>query len=192
MKSKRILIVIQGFIIILFFLCSCTSTRYITQTKRSGIEQLLVTKAVDRAVAKIDNLHISGSRVFIEIASLASDEEAYLKKALTHWFLENGAIVVDDKNEADLIASVLVKCLSTDKFDTGLGIPSIPIPLTGVVTPKIDIFGMNRQKGYNEMEITIYSEKTGKFEQKTDSLIGKTRFDIFTILLIPISSNNIY
>ncbi|KPJ64292.1 MAG: hypothetical protein AMJ45_06095 [Syntrophobacter sp. DG_60] len=192
MKIQRVLIVIQSLIFILFFLSSCTSTRYITHTKRSGVEQLLVTKAIDRAVAKIDNLHISGSRIFFEIASLAPEEEAYLKKALTHWFLENGAIMVDDRNEADLIASVLVKCVSTDRFEAGFGIPSIPIPLAGVVTPKIDIFGIKRQKGYSEMEIAIYSSGTGKFKQKTDSLIGKARFDTYTILLIPVPSNNIY
>ena len=190
MKIKGVSII--SFIIIFSFLSSCTSTRYITQTKRSGVEQLLITRAIDRSLAKIDNLHVNGSRVFVDITSLAPDEAVYLKGALTQWFLENGATVVDKRGKADLIASVLVKCVGTDRIEAGLSIPSLPVPFTGIFTPKVNILTIDRQKGYSEMDIIIYSAKTGKFKQKVDSLIGKARFDIFTILLIPVPSSNIY
>lgn len=160
-----LLITIQSLIAILFFLSSCTSTRYVTQTKRSGIEQLLVTKAIDRAIAKIDNLHINGCRVFFEIASLAKDQEAYLKKALTHWFLENGAIVVDERNQADLIASVLVKCAGTDRFEAGLAIPSLPVPFTSILTPKINILTLIGKRGAMRWRLLFIHQKQGNFKK---------------------------
>lgn len=174
------------------FPSSCTTTGYLTQTKRSVVEQLLLTKSVDKAIAKIDNLEIEGSKIYIEISSLAVEEETYLKKAVSIWCLEKGAVVVEEKDKADYIASVLVKSLATDRFKTALGVPSLPVPFTGVSTPEIDILGRDRQRGYTEMEIILYSAATGQFSQKTKPVIGKTHFTTYTVLLIPIKRNNIF
>ncbi|KPJ64466.1 MAG: hypothetical protein AMJ45_05670 [Syntrophobacter sp. DG_60] len=179
--------------ILVIFLPSCSTTRYITETKRSAIEQLLLTKSVERAIGDVFWVEIKGSKIYIETASLATEEENYLKKAVSLWCLEKGAVVVEDKNKADYIASVLVKSLGTDRIDTVyLGIPSLPVPLTGISTPEIDILGSRRQKGYTELEIILYSASTGQFVQKTKPLIGKTHFSTYKIFLIPIRRNNIF
>lgn len=179
--------------VLTIFLPSCSTTRYITETKRSAIEQLLLTKSVDKAMGDVFWVEIKDSKIYIETTSLATEEENYLKKAVSLWCLEKGAVVVEDKSKADYIASVLVKSLGTDRINTVyLGIPSLPVPLTGISTPEIDILGSRRQKGYTELEIILYSSSTGQFVQKTKPLIGKTHFSTYKIFLIPIRRNNIF
>lgn len=191
-KCLRCLKVVIPIFILATCMSSCTTTRYITQTRRSVVEQLLLTKSVEQALAKIDGLEIEGSKIYVETTSLATEEETYLKKALSLWCVENGAVVVEEKERADYIASVLAKSLATDRFKTAFGIPSLPVPLTGVFTPEIDILGRDRQKGYTEIEITLHSASTGQFGQKTEPLIGEAHFTTYTIFFIPINRNNIF
>ena len=176
-----------------FFLSACSTTRYITQTKRSVIEQLLLTKSIDKAIAKIDSLGIPGSKVYIEIVSLAPAEENYLRKQVSLWFLQNKAVVVETKDKADYIASILVKSVGTDKIDTNyLGIPSLPVPFVGIFTPEVEILTTKHQKGYTEMQITLCYASTGEFIYKTKPLIGKTHFSTYKIFLIPIRQDDIF
>ncbi len=184
----KIVILILG-----FFLSACSTTRYITQTKRSVIEQLLLTKSIDKAVAKIDSLKIQGSKVYIEIVSLAPAEENYLRKAVSLWFLQNKAVVVETKDKADYIASIVVKSVGTDTIDTNyLGIPSLPVPLVGILTPEVEILASKHQKGYTEMQIALCDASTGEFIYKTKPLIGQTHFSTYKIFLIPIRQNDIF
>ncbi|MDL1955472.1 MAG: hypothetical protein LWW95_00250 [Candidatus Desulfofervidus auxilii] len=179
-------------LIFIFIFSSCTITRYVTETERSGVEQLLISKSIDRAIEKINEFPVKNIKIYIDIASLAPKEEIYLKKALSHWFLKKGAIIVENKKEADLIASILVKCIGTDRLEATFGVPSLPIPFTGIMTPHVDILAMDKQKGYSEIEIVFYSTKSGNFRKKTDSLVGQANFNVFKIFLIPIYRNNIY
>ncbi len=99
---------------------------------------------------------------------------------------------MEEKDKADYIASALIKSLATDRSKTGIGIPSLPVPLVGVFTPEIDILARDRQRGYTEMEITLYSAATGQFSQRTKPLIGKTHSTTYTVFLILIRCNNIF
>ena len=173
---------------------ACSTTHYVAQTKRSLVEQLLLTKAVDKAIDKLDtHLNLAKKKVYIDTASLAPDEEGYLKKAIALWCIERGAIVVDKKEEADYVVAVLVKSLGTDQIKSVLmGIPSLPIPFTNTTTPQINLLVADRQKGYTEMEIMFYDSHTGKVLLKTKPLVGKTFFGLYKIFILPITREDIF
>jgi hypothetical protein len=176
---------------LLIFLCACTSKRYFTETERSVIEQLLLTKSADQIKEKININVVKGTKVFVDVFSLVPEDEPYLKGTISLWFLENGATIVEEKNEADYTASVLVKTFGTDSYKKGLGIPEFPVPIVGVSIPPIDLLTWEKKRGHTEVEIVLCDVRRGKFKQKTTPLIGKSHFSTYTILLIPISRNNI-
>jgi hypothetical protein len=153
------------------------------------VEQLLVAKAVDRALCG-ESLNLEGARIFIDVASLTRKENGYFKKALAHQFLKKGGLVTEDKKEADLVASLLVKCAGTDGEQFFFGIPSLPIPLVNLSTPQLSIFSGSEQKGYAEIELVLFSADQGMKETAT-SLIGKSYFKKYTILFIPITYEDI-
>jgi hypothetical protein len=172
------------------FLPACASTPHITYTKKSGVEQLLVARAVDRALGE-ETLNWEGTKIFVDVASLTPEENNYFKKALVHRFLKKGALVTEDKKEADLVASLLVKSAGTDGKQFFFGIPSLPIPLTTLSTPQISIVNGSVQKGYAEVDLVLFSADQG-MKEKTGPLIGKSYFKEYTILAIPITLEDIY
>ncbi len=169
---------------------SCTHTYQFTYTKKSGIEQLLVTKAVDEAVQKM-TADIRGSKVFIDVACLMKDERSYIEKAFAHRFLGGGVFLADYPWDADYIVSVLVKVAGTDGEQYLLGVPAIPLPLTvSVTTPALTIFGETVQEGRAEMEVMIYSAKDG-LKEAIPSLKGGSYYKKYVILFVPYTKKDI-
>ena len=189
--AEVLLIMRTLFIIgILLTLSSCTHTYQFTYTKKSGIEQLLVTKAVDEAIQMM-TVDMKGAKVFVDVACLMRDEQAYIRKAFTHWFLDVGVFVSEYPWDADYIVSVLVKVAGTDGDQFSFGVPSIPIPLTISITiPALTILGQIIQEGRVEMEVMIYSVKAG-IKEKIPSLKGNSYYKKYIIFFVPYTRKNI-
>jgi len=175
---------------ILLIFSSCTHTYQFTYTKKSGIEQLLVTKAIDEAIQMM-TADIKGSKVFVDVACLMRDEKPYIRKAFTHWFLDAGVFVSEYPWDADYIVSVLVKVAGTDGDQVFMGVPSIPIPLsTGLTTPALTIFSQMLQEGRVQMEVMIYSPKAG-IKEKIPSLKGNSYYEKYVIFFVPYTRKDI-
>jgi hypothetical protein len=168
---------------ILSTLFSCSHTYQFTYTRKTAIEQLLVTKSVDEAIQMM-TVDLKGSKVFVDVACLMKDEQSYIRKAFTHWFLDAGVFVSEYSWDADYVVSVLVKVAGTDGDQVLFGVPSIPVPLTIVVsTPALTIYSRMVQEGRVEMEVMIYSAKGG-IKEKISSLKGNSYYKKYTILFI--------
>ena len=175
---------------ILLTLSSCTHTYQFTYTKKSGIEQLLVTKAVDEAIQMMI-VDMKGSKLFVDVACLMRDEQSYIRKAFIHWFLDAGVFVSEYSWDADYIVSVLVKVAGTDGDQFLLGVPSIPVPLTiSLATPALTIFNQMTQEGRVEMEVMIYSATAG-IKEKIPSLRGNSYYKKYVFLFVPFTRKNI-
>jgi len=187
-----VLLIMRTFFIIgiLITLSSCTHTYQFTYTKKSGIEQLLVTKAVDEAFQMM-TVDMKGSRVFVDVACLMRDEKSYIRKAFTHWFLDAGVFISEYSWDADYIVSVLVKVAGTDGDQLSLGVPSIPLPMAlGITTPALTIFSQMIQEGRVEMEVMIYSAKAG-IKEKIPSLKGNSYYKKYVIFFVPYTRKDI-
>jgi hypothetical protein len=186
LERRHLILCLLTFFVVL---PACASTPYITHTKKSGVEQLLVSRAVDRALSR-ETLNLEGARIFIDVASLTPKENGYFKKALAHQFLKKGGLVTEDKKEADLVASLLVKSAGTDGKQFFFGIPPLPVPLVNLTTPQLSIFSGSIQKGYAEIDLILFSANRG-MKEKATPLIGKSYFKKYTILFVPITYEDI-
>ncbi len=102
------------------FLCLAgCSSRLVTNTSRSAIEQMLLTRAVDKALAKFSLAEVKGSKVFLDLSNLAAVDAGYMKTATRARFCELGATLVDEAGDADLIAEVACGALGTE-FKTSM------------------------------------------------------------------------
>jgi len=174
----------------LFMLLSCTYTYQYTYTKKSAIEQLLVTKAINEAIQKMV-VDIKGSKVFVDVACLMKDEQPYIKKALSHSLLDAGVLIADFPWNADYVFSALVRVAGTDGDQSLIGVPSIPIPFAyGMATPALSVYSQMNQQGRVEMEVMIYSEKEG-LKEKIQSLKGDSYYRKYVILFVPYTEKDI-
>jgi len=167
---------------------SCAYTYQYTYTKKSGIKQLLVTKAVDEAIQGMA-VDVRGSKVFVEVACLMKDEQSYIKSAFVHRFLDSGGSITENRPDADYVVSILVRVAGTDGDQFTLGLPSIPVPLA-LPVPSFTIFSGIVQKGRVEMEVVLYGPNGG-LKEKIPSLKGESYYKKYVILFVSFTSKDI-
>lgn len=168
----------------------CTTDR-LTEPGQTATEQLLISTAVDHAVARLDPAIPVGTKVFVNsqyVDTAPGDAALYTKyfvASVRDLLLRHGARLVDDRKSADMVAELRTGGQSIDHHDFLIGIPAIPIPipLVGTVTtPKIALFDHDRQTGIAKMAVTAVA-KDGALAASTGPTYGSSDKTDFTLLL---------
>ncbi|MEM1222399.1 MAG: DUF6655 family protein, partial [Verrucomicrobiota bacterium] len=110
----------------LLFFAGCSSPQ-ITEPQRSGIEQLLLSNAVDRALETTEIPQVNDMRVFLSEEYLESYDSRYVVGAIRALLSENGAKLVATREDAEMIVEARSGALGIDSTSSILGIPSVPI-----------------------------------------------------------------
>jgi hypothetical protein len=112
----------------LFFLVSIPACG--TTQSQLATQQLIMSDAVDRAVAKLDFRVLSGKRVFLDdryiqnIKGLGFVNSEYIISAVRQQLLAAGCLLQDSADKADYIVEARVGALGTDQHDVTYGIPA--------------------------------------------------------------------
>ncbi len=147
-------------VLILIHLAGC-STRTVSNSPRTAIEQMLLSTAVDTALEKFELPQAKGNKVYIDLTNLAGPDSEYMKVAIRGRFAEIGAILTNTLDDAELIAEVASGCLGTEYKSFIIGIPSIPVPGSTIPTPEASIFRKVEQTGI--MKFLIFVHAQGQF-----------------------------
>jgi hypothetical protein len=65
-------------------LAGCAATAQITNTPRSSLEQELLVRALDRAMAKLDTRELTDKKVMIDFYGLTPDKD-FAREYFTAW-----------------------------------------------------------------------------------------------------------
>jgi hypothetical protein len=155
---------------------ACTTIRE-TAPQRTATEELLVSTAVDRAMAQV-NLKISpGAKVFVSADQLqGSDDGKYATSQMKERLLSEGARLVDDKGKADAIVEIRAGALSIDDRQTLIGIDSFdaPVPFAGqaMKVPQIALYSDKERQGVAKIAAFGYNTSDGKLINLTGPQFG--------------------
>lgn len=146
--------------------CGCGTTR-MTDTARAGTEMLLVSNAVDEAVARIDLSCLTGKTVFFDAQYLDGVvDKGYLVSTLRQQLLATGCILQEDKTKAAYVVEVRSGGLGTDKHSVMVGIPQMSVPtlVPGVPSqiPEIPFAKKTDQQGVAKIALFAYNRQTGR------------------------------
>jgi len=147
-------------VLILIHLAGC-STRTISTTPRTAIEQMLLSTAVDTALEKFELPQVTGRKVYVDLTNLTGDDAQYMKVAVRARFAEIGATLTDTPDQAEFIAEIASGCLGTEYKSFIIGIPSIPIPGSPAPMPELSLFRKVEQTGIMKFLIFVHAE--GRF-----------------------------
>lgn len=138
----------------------CTSTK-MSHTSRTGVEQLLISNAVDQALNKSDFRTFQGQNLFIEEKYLDSVDKTYILGSVRHRALIAGANLVAKPEEADIVLEVRSGGVGTDTKDSFLGMPqmSVPGPLP-LSIPEVRLMSRTSQTGTAKLGLVAYDAKT--------------------------------
>jgi hypothetical protein len=154
-----------GFTILTCIGCGTTRT---TDTTRAATEMLLVSQAVDKAVAQIDFSPLKGKAVFLDVAMIDSTtvDKGYLVSSVRQQLLAHGAHVMEDKRDAVYIVETRVGAVGTDRHSLLFGSPQITVPaiIPGIPTsiPEIALYKRTDQKGVAKLAVFAYNRVTGR------------------------------
>ena len=155
--------------------CTILSVGCGTTTKRSGTEQLLISDAVDNAVAKLDFHELKGHKVFFDtsfLKSVRSDNfvnEDYVISAIRQQLTAAGALVQESRKDADTIVEARVGALGTDGHEITYGIPktgglsaaaSVLSSSPVASLPEVSFAQTNAQAGIAKVIVFAYDQKT--------------------------------
>src|SRR4051812_40160233 len=110
-------------------LTGCGTTK-MTDTPRSATEMLLVSQAVDYAVARIDFSPLAGQAVFLDASALEKDvvDKGYLISLVRQQLLAHGALIQEERWRALYVLELRVGAIGTDRNSVMLGTPAVSLP----------------------------------------------------------------
>lgn len=172
-------------------LAGCSDARQ-TSPPRTATEQLLVSKAGDRAAEEITLKIPAGAKVFVDPTKFQGADGKdfdgqYLMSAIRERVLRNGANLINDKDKADVIVEARAGALSIDEEKFLIGIPSFefPIPLTGAIkTPELSFFKRAEQQGVAKIGVLAYDAKDGKLIDSIGPAYGYSYRKQWVVLLL--------
>jgi hypothetical protein len=145
-----------GIILASILITGCT-TRAVSNTPRTAIEQLLLSTAVDTAFEKVNLPRLSDKKVYIDLSNLESYDSEYVKSAFKAYLGRAGAVFVENPEEADYVINISCGALGNEYKDTLFGIPALPIPGSPVSSPELALWKSVEQDGIAKFLVVIYS-----------------------------------
>jgi hypothetical protein len=131
-----------------------------SDTARTGLEQLLVSSAIDRSLNKIDWSPVRGAPVYVETKYLDCVDKNYVIIGVHQRLLANGCTLVDKAEDSAVTLEIGSGAVGTDRQDTFLGIPEISLPSSAVALPRMAIFTRDKSNGTAKLAVVAYDTKT--------------------------------
>ena len=150
------------------FVFGCGTTKW-SDTSRTGTEQLLISNAIDRVVAKIDFSPLQHKKCFLNTTAIAqTTDRDYLSTTIRQQLAIAGAILAMSESEADYIVEVRAGAVGTDRDDLLVGVPATTLPtiptaeISAMTIPEIPFIKRTKQRGVAKIALFAYNKKTGQ------------------------------
>lgn len=178
----------------ILLLSGCADPK-ITRTGRNAIEQLLLTTAVDRSVAKMDFRILKDEKVRIDYSNLATQvDKNYVQAALETQVSASGAIIALKPEEAKYILRPVCATLATEDHQMLLGTPPLPIPLPdanlSLVIPELPFFKRTTRNGICKLAVDILEAKTNKYVRAVGPVISSSVNTNWVVLFLPFTTRD--
>lgn len=146
----------------LTLLTGCTTTRT-SDTARTGMEQLLISNAVDQTLSKTALPPVDGRKVFIEEKYLdGTVDKGYVVAKMRQRLLNNGAMLVDKKEDSEITLELSSGGIGTDNVSSFVGMPGLTVPGLPVELPEIRVYEKTSQFGTAKIGVVAYATGNGQ------------------------------
>ena len=170
-------------------LSGCADPR-ITNTGRNAVEQLLLTTAVDRSVAKLDFKALAGEKIRFDYSNMTPQtEKNYLQASLEARVAAAGAIIALKADEAKYVLRPNCAALATEDSKIMFGSPQLPIPIPdlslSIVIPELPLFKRLNRYGICKLAIEILDAKTNKQARILGPVVSQSIHTNWVVCFLP-------
>jgi len=132
-----------------------------SDTARTGVEQLLISSAADKALDKIDFRPIANAKVYVEEKYLDCVDKNYVLVALHQHLLKQNCTLADKADDADVVLEIGSGGVGTDRNELFVGTPQIPLPPPSPISvPKMAFYSRIRAIGTAKLSVVAYDAKS--------------------------------
>ena len=143
-------------------LTGCTTTRT-SDTARTGMEQLLISNAVDQTLNKTAIPPVEGRKVFIEEKYLdGAVDKGYVIARTRQKLLNHGAFLVDKKEDSEITIELCSGGVGTDNVASFIGLPGLTVPGLPIELPEIRMYEKSSQFGTAKIGLVSYATGNGQ------------------------------
>ncbi len=143
-------------------LSGCATTRT-SDTSRTGMEQLLLSDAVDKTLDRMPMPPVEGKKVFVDTQFLDCVDKGYVVGSLRQRLLSGGAALVDKKEDSEMTFEICSGGVGTDNNNSYLGMPGIALPGPMPISlPEVRLYDKSRQAGTAKISLVAYDSASGK------------------------------
>lgn len=178
-------------------LTGCGTTK-MTDSPRAATEMLLVSQAIDHAVAKMDFSPLSGQTVFLDTSPLEKDvvDKGYAISLVRQQLLAHGALLQEERTRALYVVELRAGAIGTDRHSVMVGTPAVSLPsiVPGIPTsiPEIALMKKNDQRGVAKLGVFAYNRVTGRAIWQSGNVEGDSQSkDLWVFGTGPFSSGSI-
>ena len=148
-------------LVLAVLLTGCTTTRT-TDTARTGLEQLLISNAVDQTLNKVALPPVTGRKVYVEEKYLEAVDKGYIVGSLRQRLMSSGAQIVDAKEGSDITLEVFSGGVGTDNVNSFVGSPGLTVPGLPIELPEIRLYEKSSQYGTAKLGLVAYATTSGE------------------------------
>ena len=162
----------------------------ITNTGRNAVEQLLLTTAVDRSIAKLDFRMLAKDKVRFDYSLLATQvDKNYVQAALESTVSAAGAIIALKPEEAKFVLRPVCATLATEDNKIMFGTPQLPVPIPdmslSLVIPELPLYKRVTRQGVCKLYVEIMDAKTNKQLKLLGPVVSKSINNNWVIFFVP-------
>lgn len=172
MHSSHPALNIIGLVAIALLFSGCTTSRT-TDTARTGMEQLLISNAVDQTLDKTAFPSVSGRKVFVEEKYLDCVDKGYVVGSIRQRLLAGGAQLVDAKDGSEVTIEIVSGGLGTDNIESYVGVPGLTVPGLPVELPEVRVYEKKSQFGTAKLGVVAYATTTGEMLYQSGSALAR-------------------
>ena len=154
----------------------CGTTR-MTDTTRTGTEQLLLTNAWDKALMRVDFRPLTGVPVFLDTANVTAVDQGWVVSSLREAMLTQGVLIREKREQAQFIVEARVGAYGTDddSFLVGISQTTVPANLTGLsgTIPELPLVKRSRQVAVAKLALFGYDRASGQLVWSSGTVLDK-------------------
>jgi hypothetical protein len=165
--------------------CAGCASPQVSHTKRTAIEQRLLSTAADAAVAQIEAPFLRGRTVFLDESRFESEDKGYVVSALRDHLNRQGAAIAANAADADVVVEVRCGAMATDGSELLIGVPKLPIPIPAVgtiQTPEVALVKQIAQSATAKVALFARDAKTGRHIASVRPHMARRYFDRWRVL----------
>jgi hypothetical protein len=152
-----------GVVALAFAGCATATETYPTRT---ATEQLLLTRAAERAAGRFALALPANARVFVDTSYFRGEGTDYAASAIREALLAQGQSISIDRAKADIVVELRMGALSLDKTQRMIGIPRLTLPISPnfstVTVPELSAYARRDRTGVAEFSAFAYDAATGR------------------------------